>query len=255
VVAVNQHEVHVLKWHTENNMPVEVGAVLHTRPATHGEGTGPDGLSGHPVDLQHGLTDHAILLSVTCDKHTRYQGEAVNECTVMAVLRRTVALPAEPEEDNWLEVGPQSTVFTDGSYAQHGTIAEWSSGREQTVAAAGVVISSNSGDTRLRITGELQMTSAYDAEVVSLAVAGRMIRGATIYSDCKSAMAATLFPWAVHENPVTQRLNQHHRHQDQNSHSHHHRPNHYQRPPNTTCDILPGRLHWGTIVFTHTHWC
>jgi ribonuclease HI len=100
-------------------------------------------------------------------------------------------LPAESEEDNWMEAGQEKTVYTDGTYAQNGMVVEWSTGRERTEAAAGVVISSGMGDNRLRVTGEIQMTSAYDAEVIALTVAGRMLRGATIYSDCQSAMTAT----------------------------------------------------------------
>ena len=190
IVAVNRHEVHALKWRTNNNTPVGEGSVLWARPATHGDGTGPDGLAGHPADLVSGLSNQPYLLSVTGDRHTRHGGEAINECTVTAILRRGAVLPAEPEEAEWVEAGPLTTVYTDGTYARNGTITEWASGRERMEAAAGVVISGDAGDTRFRIAGEVQMTSAYDAEVVALAVAGRMIRNTTIYSDCQAAISS-----------------------------------------------------------------
>jgi hypothetical protein len=193
IVGLNQDEVYALKWQTKNGAPVENGSILWARPATHGEGAGPDGLAGHPAELMNGLTDRAYLLSVTSDRHTRCNGEAINECSVTAVMRRNVALPAEPEEDDWIEAGPETTVYTDGAYTQHGTFMEWATGRQRTEAAAGVVVISDTGDSHLRVTGEIQMTSAYDAEVLALAVAGRMLRGATVYTDCQSAMTATSF--------------------------------------------------------------
>ena len=80
---------------------------------------------------------------------------------------------------------------TDDGIHRRDVRAKWDDDRMVDGAAAGIVVSSDSGDTRLRVSSEVQMTSAYDAEVVALAVAGRMLRGATIYPDCQSAMAAT----------------------------------------------------------------
>jgi hypothetical protein len=67
----------------------------------------------------------------------------------------------------------------------------WSQGTEISTAAAAVVIYKDDQDVGWRITDEVKMKSAYDADFVALAVARRLAPTAAIHTDCKSAIVAT----------------------------------------------------------------
>jgi hypothetical protein len=94
LITVNHKEVVCMKWNSSDGQRIENGSTMHATPATHGEGPGPDGLEGTPEELVAGLTDQAYLLAVTGDRHTRKEGRAVNECTVLETLPRTATVPA-----------------------------------------------------------------------------------------------------------------------------------------------------------------
>jgi len=99
-------------------------------------------------------------------------------------------VPFQPVRPEQAQAGSDAEVYTDGTYNSSGTMEEWAQGRQQESAAAGVVILSEQQALGFRIT-DVAMSSAYDAETVAIAVAGRLAPGATIHTDCKAAQDST----------------------------------------------------------------
>ena len=190
LVTVNHLNVMCMKWRSSDGQRIESGSKLLASPATHGEGPGPDGLEGSPEELVAGLTDTHYLLSVTGDRHTCEGAQAVNECTVLKVLPRMATVPEQPISVQWPKCGSDVTLYTDGTYNVEGTLLEQAQGGVTVRAAAAVVATDVNGDTAWRIDKGVQMRSAYEAEVVALAIARVMADGATIVSDCQAAISA-----------------------------------------------------------------
>jgi len=162
-VTVNHQQVVCMKWRSTDGQRIEIGTTLIASPATHGEGPGPNGLEGTPEELVEGLAENHFLLSVTGDRHTYKEGQAINECTVLDILPRVAIPPAQPITIQWPRKGEDATMFTDGTFSKEGTLLEQAQGRETTTTAAAVVVTDREGDVAWRIEGGVEMKSAYDA--------------------------------------------------------------------------------------------
>ena len=186
IIGVSEDQVHGIVWNTEHNVNISIGATLLTTPATHGEGGGPMALRGHPMEVLEDLGSNASLLSVTADRHCKQSNQPINKCTVMDIVTRQIRAPLTrmTEETQLKNV---EDVYTDGTYMCSGTMVEWAQGAPVCTVAAGVVVNTDEGTFGYRIT-DMKMESAYDAELVAIAAAGRLAPGAPIYTDCKSAM-------------------------------------------------------------------
>jgi hypothetical protein len=128
------------------------------------------------------------LLGVTADSHAREQGQPINECMIVEKFRRSILPPRQPVKADWSVLHGDIEVYTDGTFKTEATVTQWAQGSESKAAAAAVVIIKGEESKGWKISNGVEMQSAYDAEVVALAVARRLAPHATIYTDCKSAM-------------------------------------------------------------------
>ena len=85
--------------------------------------------------------------------------------------------------------GVMTHRYTDGTFTAEGTLEQWATGQEQTIAAAGVYVS-GSEEKRYRLADGIALDTAHAAETLALAIGMRGARGHAIHSDCAAAIAA-----------------------------------------------------------------
>jgi predicted nucleic acid-binding Zn-ribbon protein len=190
LVVVSETTVHGIIWNNRTGQSVEIGDALWTSPATHGEHGGGNVFVGAPHEIVDAIEEDSELLGVTADSHSRERGRPINECAVVEKFRRCILPPRQPVTASWEQMQGDIEVYTDGTFKTEATVTQWAQGSETKSAAAAVVVITGEESRGWRIVNGVEMNSAYDAEVVALAVARCLAPETTIYTDCKSAMAA-----------------------------------------------------------------
>ena len=82
------------------------------------------------------------------------------------------------------------TAYTDGSWARTDTIASLLLGNGEIKTAGAIILHTLQGMINIKITMDIDVSSAYEAEVVSLLIAHELAkrRKVTIWTDCEAAM-------------------------------------------------------------------
>ena len=131
--------------------------------------------------------EDGYVLETTGDRH-RIDGS--NTCEVSAIRRRrvkTVWTDEDEERAQW----DLAKIYTDGSLKVTGNFLMRAQTGGTRVAAASVVMDNGDGTyDAVRATSGIKLRSAYDAELLGLALAGWASTTSTVHCDCESAIRA-----------------------------------------------------------------
>ena len=175
IVRVDKDEVTCQRWRTVTKDEVRVGSSLFY--------TQDDSLVGADVNACGGARfttstflaafENGTLVTTEQETHGGKRGTPVNLCVVFAMEQRQLRKLRDPPTVETTTWPAGSVVYTDGSYARHGSILEWARGKPQVQAAAGIYVRTpgSEPDIRVRIPYGVKATSSFTTEAVALAAA------------------------------------------------------------------------------------
>jgi len=180
ISSISRNSVEGVKWNGLGKRLVE-GAVV-TREGTYE-------VTSVPTNVLRKI--NKIGLMEDMPKRVKGKAKRVRRLLEREPMNPTLTVPPYAGREGLFEGFEFDEVYTDGSWKEKVTTRSFLSGEKETTTGGAVVLRKGEKFLLIHIEMDIELESAFEAEMISLLTAVDIVRDreATIYSDCKSALS------------------------------------------------------------------